>query len=280
VLDYSICQQISTIRLWTFFSAALLFILARPLLLAAVVGAAVSWPWVFRRDRWKKPIIALGLLLFVFYLSFFSPLMSQWGENLLVKFLPADSGEVADAIVVLGRGEKQNPMRAQIAGNLWQAQRAPLIFISGRKDAPLIRDLIFQQFPKALVAGEPCSLTTDQNAAFTASLLRPRGINTIILVTDPAHMWRSLLTFESFGFRVIPYFSPLADDTQSGNKRFLVIREGVGLLSYGLMGRYKAREVPPVTVISGKTEPNKTEPNKTEPNKTEPNKTEPAKSNP
>jgi uncharacterized SAM-binding protein YcdF (DUF218 family) len=249
MLNDALCEPVSPTRLWAVLSSILLFVLSRPLIVVMVIGAIATLPWVLRRRRWQKPTVRLTVTLAVLYLIVISPMFAQFGNQLLVKFLPADSGAKADAIVVLGRGQEQNPRRANIAGTLWQAKRAPLIFPSGRSDAPAIAQLIRATFGDAPVGGEPCSLTTDQNAEFTAALLRPQGVKSIILVTDPPHMWRSLLTFKSFGFEVIPYFSPLANNTHPVKKRFLVIRESIGLLSYGLMGRYAAREVPPPSII-------------------------------
>ena len=252
MLNDSLCQKVSHTQLSEAVGKILLPALAHPLIWATIVVALASLPWVLKRNHWKKPVVALGIILMLGYLAVISPVASWLGTQMLVGFLPADAGEKADAIVVLGRGEQQNPVRAEIAGSLWHAQRAPLIFTSGRQDAPLIAQLIQQEFPKAMVEGEPCSLTTDQNAEFTASLLRPLGIKKIILVTDPPHMWRSLLTFQSFGFEVIPHLSPLSKSTDPATKKFMVFRETAGLLSYGLMGRYAPKQVPSPSIISSK----------------------------
>ncbi len=249
MLSYSLCEQVSPTRAWTLLSGLILFMVSRPLIVATIIVAFACLPWIFNRSRWQKLTIRLTLALLAIYLIIISPVFSRLGTQLLVKFLPADSGAQADAVVVLGRGWEQNPVRAKIAGSLWQAKRAPFIFLSGRKDAPLMAQFIQADFPDAKVDGEPCSLTTDQNAEFTAALLRPKGIKRIILVTDPPHMWRSLLTFQSFGFKVTPSFSPLSTEMRPIKKRFLVIRESIGLLGYGLMGRYAARQVPPPSVI-------------------------------
>ena len=249
MFDYSLCQRVSPTRAWTLVSSTLLFAFSRPLILLAVVVVFASLPWFLNRSRWKKPVAIAGITLSVIYLIGISPIISTLGNRLLVSFVPPDEGEKADAIVILGRGEQQNEVRSRIAGELWQAQRAPIIFPSGRKDALSMQQIIKKEFPEAVVEGEPCSLTTDQNAEFTAALLRPTGIKTIILVTDPPHMWRSILTFESFGLTVIPHFSPLSAATNPIKERFLVIRESLGLLSYGLMGRYSSREVPPPSII-------------------------------
>ena len=250
MFDYSLCQQVSPTRAWTLVSTTLLVIFSRPLLAIAILFIVASLPWLLGKKRWQKRVTIVGAALAAVYLIGISPVASSVGGRLLMAAVPPDSGEKADAIVVLGRGEKQNAVRSRIAGELWQAKRAPFIFPSGRKDALLMSQLIRQQFPEAVVKGEPCSLTTDQNAEFTAALLRPEAVETIILVTDPPHMWRSLLTFESFGFKVIPHVSPLSAGTNLTKERFLVVRESIGLLNYGILGRYRARKVPPPSIIS------------------------------
>ena len=57
-------------------------------------------------------------------------------------------------------------------------------------------------------------------------------------------MLRSRLVFESFGFEVISHVTPLADNTSGVEQSFLIVREGLGLLSYGFMGRYETRDIP------------------------------------
>jgi len=250
MFDSSLCQQVSPTRAWTLVSTTLLIILSRPLTAIAILFAIASVPWLFRQKRWQKRVTIAGIILAAIYLIGISPIVSSLGNKLLMSPVPPDSGEPADAIVVLGRGVEQNEARSRVAGELWQAKRAPFIFPSGRKDAIFMQEIIQEAFPGAAVKGEPCSLTTDQNAEFTAALLRPQGVETIILITDPPHMWRSLLTFESLGFKVIPHVSPLSEGTDLTKKRFLVIRESIGLLNYGILGRYRMRDVPPPSIIS------------------------------
>ena len=250
MFDPSLCQQVSPTRAWTLVSTTLLIILSRPLIAIAILLTIASVPWLLRKQRWQKRVTIAGIVLAAIYLIGISPIVSSLGNRLLMSPVPLDSGERADAIVVLGRGVQQNEVRSRVAGELWQVNRAPFIFPSGRKDAIFIKEIIQEAFPDAVVKGEPCSLTTDQNAEFTASLLRPQGVETIILITDPPHMWRSLLTFESFGFKVIPHVSPLSAGTNLTKERFLVVRESIGLLNYGILGRYRARKVPPPSIIS------------------------------
>ncbi|WP_228040081.1 YdcF family protein [Nodosilinea sp. LEGE 07088] len=182
-----------------------------------------------------------------------SPLGGKIGAAGLALLVPADNGQPADAIVVLGRGERFRASRVQTVTDLWREQRAPLIFASGRGDAIEIGQMLEANgLPPESIEGEPCSTTTNENALFTAALLKPRGAKRLVLVTDFPHMARSLLTFRSLGFEVIPHTSPIPADYGPKGERLLVMREWIGLISYGLMGRYFARtaEIHPVDVTS------------------------------
>jgi hypothetical protein len=57
-------------------------------------------------------------------------------------------------------------------------------------------------------------------------------------------MLRSLLTFRSLGFTVIPHLSPLPPDLPQGKKAVMVFYEYMGLVSYGLRGRYFPQSIP------------------------------------
>ena len=248
-VDPALCEQASPTRTWATMSSVLLFVLSRPLIAIALLLILASLFWLFTPRRWKKRVTLASVALVIGYLVLISPIFSAIGTRLITAFVPSDSGETADAIVVLGRGYEQNETRSNIVGELWENDRAPIIVPSGRKDALAMENILRASFPKAPVASEPCSLTTDQNAEFTAALLRPEGVESIILVTDPPHMWRSLLTFQSFGFKVIPHYTPLSADTIPIKKRFLFTREAIGLVNYAILGRYRSREVPTTSVI-------------------------------
>jgi uncharacterized SAM-binding protein YcdF (DUF218 family) len=63
-------------------------------------------------------------------------------------------------------------------------------------------------------------------------------------------MLRSKLTFESLGFEVIPYLTPLPKQLDLKKKAFLVFREYLGLISYGLQGRFMPRETPGIETVA------------------------------
>lgn len=161
----------------------------------------------------------------------------------LIGFLPTDLGVQTEAIVVLGRGVgPSSESRTDTAAELWQAQRAPLVFASGRPEAEALSQALQRKGvpPKAL-QGEDCSRTTEENALFTAAVLQPQGIHQILLLTDAPHMQRSLLTFQSLGFTAIPHITPLWSEFTARGLNQLLWYETLALLGYGLQGRFQSR---------------------------------------
>jgi uncharacterized SAM-binding protein YcdF (DUF218 family) len=242
VVNLSACHITSagdlTRSLWQ-----LLNVLLQPGIVLPVLAVKIVTPWIVRPRRWKRRMSLAGVLLVLLYGLGISPLGTHLGGKGLALLIPRDGGQPADAIVVLGRGADFRPSRVQVAADLWQQQRAPLIFASGRSDATEIGQMLEAAgVPAAAIDGEPCSATTNENALFTAALLQPQGIKRLILVTDPPHMARSLLTFRSLGFEVTPHPSPVPRSLGDRKRQFLVLREWAGLIGYGMMGRYFARE--------------------------------------
>lgn len=241
MVDLSVCQT-TVAGQWAGLSWRIYHLLIRPQLVMPMLAILIAAPWALKSWRWKRQASLAGALLLLLYSLSLSPLGSRLGGKGLALLIPADSGRPADAIVILGRGGDFRPSRVQVAVDLWQQQRAPLIFASGRGDAIEIGQMLEAAGVSAsAIDGEPCSATTNENALFTAALLQPQGVNRLILVTDPPHMARSQLTFRSLGFEVIPHPSPVPDSLSFEQRQFIVIREWAGLISYGLLGRYFAR---------------------------------------
>lgn len=189
--------------------------------------------WLVSPRRWRR---LLGILFSLIAIGLIS--LSSWGIQLalwgLTVGLPADGGETADVIVVLGRGEAFRDLRTGVAQELWQVQRAPQIFASGMMDARLIvQHLKELGVPAQHLSGEECSQSTQENALYTAALLQSQAQH-VLLVTDAPHMLRSLLIFRRSGFRVTPHvvsspaqFSPL-------ERQHLLLREYLALTQYAL----------------------------------------------
>lgn len=242
MLDLSSCQSTAASG-WASLSWTVFGWLTNPALMLPPIVLLIIVPILVRplyRHRWLS---GMGVFFLVGYLLIGSPIGISLGSRMLTSFLPLDSGATADAIVVLGRGSELRSGRVDVAAQLWQDERAPRVFVSGWGDAPpMMQQLERKGLPHNVVDGEPCSRTTEENAQFTAALLKPDGIHRIILVTDPPHMLRSLLTFHSYGFDVIPHISPLSNQLSYHKQGFLVFREYIGLASYGVLGRFAPRD--------------------------------------
>lgn len=208
--------------------------------------------WLISSPRWQKRfypfLITIALLLLI---------NSAWGQRLvlwgLTVNLPPDSGEPVDAIVVLGRGNPFRDSRTVLAQELWKADRASQLFVSGMLDArPIVQALKDMGVPAQKLSGEECSQSTEENAVFTSALLRPQGVQKILLVTDSPHMLRSLLTFRSVGFQVVPHASSLPADLSTGEQGKIVWREYLALIQYAVTGQFKPRisepTVPPAEI--------------------------------
>lgn len=209
-----------------------------------LICLALIWIlWLVSSKRFRQIFvqpIAIILLGFVVITSPIFVSLLTWGLTVAV---PPDLGDRVDAIVVLGRGSLHRPQRLAVVWQLWQDERANSIFASGMMDAkPMVKYLQDNGIPISSLAGEECSQTTEENALFTSAILRPHGVNSILLVTDAPHMWRSLLVFRSVGFHVIPH--PVASDfeAQPKVKRLsMIAREYAGMANYALAGKFRER---------------------------------------
>ncbi|MCJ2541363.1 YdcF family protein [Thermostichus vulcanus] len=213
-----------------------------PLLLLIVL--AVVWLVPPARRRLGLFLSSLPLWLYLVLLTPAGNGILTWG---LTTWIPRDALAPADAIVVLGRGEALASGRVEEAYRLWQAGWAPRIFVSGAGDAgPMGRALLALGVPRSDLNGEDCSQTTEENAQFSLALLEPAQVQSILLITDNIHMLRSELTFRSFGIRVIPIIS---ETYSSRGFPLPALREYLGLLSYGLKGRFFARSIPDLQTL-------------------------------
>lgn len=245
MLDPALCVR-STSQ-WLVLKSMLSTWLMTPILVVLPLAALIGLPWIMPRLRWNRQLSSMGIVLLVIYFTATFPLTIAVANKGLVEFLPADPGVSVDAIVVLGRGDALRESRVQVAADLWKNHRAPLIFASGRGDGFEILSLLKAEgIPNQALDEESCSQTTEENAQFTAQVLQPQGVKHILLVTDPPHLLRSLLTFRSLGFTVIPYSSPLPPNLAASRKAMIVFYEYMGLISYSLRGHFFNQPFPEV----------------------------------
>lgn len=169
--------------------------------------AAVIWLWL-----WSTPLASGWLTA---ELESGAPRLTQWAN------LPS-----AQVAVVLGgaiatpSAEYPLPSLTDSSDRIWQAarlyrnNRAPLLLLSGGSDplvaleseAESMRTLLTELgVPSDRLLLETRSRTTQENARYSAALLKERGIRTIILVTSALHMKRAVMEFEAVGLTVHPF---------------------------------------------------------------------------
>jgi uncharacterized SAM-binding protein YcdF (DUF218 family) len=152
-----------------------------------------------------------------------------------VASIPDDPGTHVDAIVVLGRGLPLRLSRVEVAAKLWKADRAPTILL-----------VVKEMLPIWLSACERKAFRLRYSLAKTAPLAPRRTLGSRLLccspkgyskfcLTDSPHMLRSLLSFRSFGFTVIPHPIP-PSQLNPKDKGFEELREYGGLVFYSLLG--------------------------------------------
>ena len=189
-----------------------------------LVGISLFLAW--RRRR--RISVAMGTLALVWLWVWSMPALSHWLRDTLEgQFPPLAMKDVpqAKALVVLGGGVlppsgrstdsnlQASADRIWYAARLYHAGKAPLLLLSGGSDAQrdaysearamaiLLQDLGVP--PQALVL-EEASRNTLQNATFSATALKARGINGILLVTSALHMPRAISLFAAQGLQAIP----------------------------------------------------------------------------
>lgn len=129
----------------------------------------------------------------------------------------------SDAIVVLGArvlpgGFASNSLRERVrqAVALYEAGVAPFIICTGGvgdnppSEAEVARDLALRLgVPAGQVLVEPHSVSTRENARFAARICRERGWKSVVVVSQPYHLWRARRLFEREGLRASA--SPVRD---------------------------------------------------------------------
>ncbi len=124
-----------------------------------------------------------------------------------------------EAIVVLGcrvlpsgRPTRAAAKRAARAADAYHGAVAPHIIASGGRrwgrviEADILREALLQRgVPDASITRELWSLTTHENAIFSAELLHRRGIRRVAVVTCDWHMARAIANFRAAGVDAWPF---------------------------------------------------------------------------
>jgi uncharacterized SAM-binding protein YcdF (DUF218 family) len=132
----------------------------------------------------------------------------------------SDQARPVDAIVVLGAAQYDGTPSPQLTARLDHALTlynegiAPLVVVTGGKQPDdrfteaesAARYLSERGVPSEAIAAESAGRSTYESLANTADLLDQRGLDRVVVVTDPYHALRSRLTAEDVGLTA--YVSP------------------------------------------------------------------------
>ena len=124
------------------------------------------------------------------------------GGLVMVGHALAVEDPLANADVIVAVSGDSGP-RTEMAVSLWKKNFAPLILFSGGSLDPesvssadlMKRDAVRLGVPPDAILVEPLSASTEENADFTAALMKQRGLSTAILVTSPYHQRRASILF-------------------------------------------------------------------------------------
>lgn len=167
-----------------------------------LAALAVLLLWALSTPRLAYPLIQAG----------------QWYPALTAE-AAVNSG--AQAIVVLAAGKetatpdsghqpsKGTLARLRYAAQLHRQTGLPLVVSGGLANthspaiATLMAESLRNDFGVPVLAAETTSRDTFENATHTWTLLQPRGIRRVLLVTQAGHMARAVESFRRAGFEVI-----------------------------------------------------------------------------
>jgi uncharacterized SAM-binding protein YcdF (DUF218 family) len=182
--------------------------------------------FLYRRSRLTGSVLCCLSILFYFLCT---PLVGQWLTGRLESAYPQPSSPTGDVIVVLGAGfsagtpdidgqgnlTDHSAERLLTAARLYHQHHLPIILSGGPEvrvdglatsEAAIgLRDLIGLGIPASEVIVEGRSRNTQENAKFTAVILKSHRFSQPILVTSAFHMERSVLDFQKVGVHVLPF---------------------------------------------------------------------------
>ena len=173
--------------------------------------------------RWKKLGTVTVFLSIVGLYLLSTPYISSHLFRTLERMAPSDPGKAnfAEAIVVFGgdvedtedRSQRVGPLtleRLFYASRVFHATHLPMLVTGGpagadnKPIANLMADILTNDFGVPVVWRETASLTTLENARFSARLLTASNIHTVVVVTQPWDMARALWSLRNSGISAAP----------------------------------------------------------------------------
>ncbi|CDH47082.1 conserved hypothetical protein [Candidatus Contendobacter odensis Run_B_J11] len=200
-----------------------------PLLISLLGVLLLRW-----RPQLSQRLLVVGFLLsYGFSIPFTASLLSRPLQPYMPPTAHVLKSQQPGAIVVLGGGlytyaseygdgptvHDRTLGRVRYAARLARLTGLPVLATGGRpkadegpSEAELMKGILEGEFGIPHVLTETTSRDTWQNAVNSAALLRERHINTILLVTNAAHLPRAVAAFQAQGLVVIPAPTLFFDD--------------------------------------------------------------------
>jgi uncharacterized SAM-binding protein YcdF (DUF218 family) len=177
-----------------------------------------------------RPRVGTGLMLagsILLYVSAMPAVATSLLREIDDQIPPGSNLHCAQAIVILsadlqlGNGSNEpdriGPItltRVAFGARLYRIVHLPVLVSGGHIQGStatlgaLMRDELEENFAVPVAWNEDRSHTTYENALFSAQLLKPANVTSVLLVTSPAHMPRALWSFEHVGLHAIPWPTP------------------------------------------------------------------------
>jgi uncharacterized SAM-binding protein YcdF (DUF218 family) len=226
-----------------------------------LVSALAGWLVLWHPRLGVSLTIVSGTLL---YLTALPVIAARMLEDVEIGLPQKPDFSAAQAIVVLGGGvHKGDGAKVPDTLGLWSLQRVYFaaqayrrlnlrVAVSGGQlggahasEARLMKAALEGDFTVPVTWVDDRSRSTYENALFTAKLLQPEKVTTVVLVTHAWHMKRALWSFERAGLHAIPWPAPLTyeergriDDylpnTGALDDSYRALHEAIGLVYYRL----------------------------------------------
>ena len=158
--------------------------------------------------RWRRRILRGAALVGLFgFLYVLVSIFQVWSTG------RSDHDEPVDAIVVMGAAQYDGTPSPQLAARLdhvvelWPNDVAPLVVVTGgnlpgdrfTEAESSAAYLVERGVPESAILSEDEGSTTFESLEAVARLLAERGLDEVLIVTDPYHALRSKLTAKEVG---------------------------------------------------------------------------------
>lgn len=191
------------------------------LLLLSLVGALLAL-------RWRRIGVAIVILSSMALYGFATPFVASWLLH-EIELGISDSADLstAQAIIVLGAGvrlgdgasapDTLGPLsleRLVYVAEAYRRLHLPVAVSGGRifpartEEAALMRAALERDFDVPVTWSDDQSRTTYENALYTARLLSPDHIASVVIVTHAWHLPRALWAFERAGLHALAWPVP------------------------------------------------------------------------